>query len=86
VGGCCLFAWGGKLNSKKRQKLKYVVALDSRRSIFFTQQPTKNTQVGWRRRRGRGLARGRMHGGVKPSFRGALEVERRKKTKINPLS
>ncbi len=37
VGGCCLFTWGGELNNKKGQKLKYVVALDSCRLIFFTQ-------------------------------------------------
>jgi hypothetical protein len=76
-GGCRLFAQGGKLNNKKTQKLKYVVALDGLRSIFFTQQPTKNKQAQWRRCRGRGSTRGGMHRGMKPSFWGALEVERR---------
>jgi hypothetical protein len=41
-GECCLFARGGELN-KKKATLKYFVALDGLRSIFFTQQPTKNT-------------------------------------------
>jgi hypothetical protein len=57
--------------STKSQKLKKVVALDVRRLIFFTQQPTKNTQARWRRRRGRGSNRGGMHRGMKTSFRGA---------------
>ncbi len=61
----------------KSQKLKYIVALDGRQSIFFTQQPTKNTQAHRRRRRRRGLTRGGMHGGMKPSFWGALEFKRR---------
>jgi hypothetical protein len=77
MGGCCLFVWGGKLNNKKRQKLKYVVALDGRRLIFFTQQPTNNMRAQQRRCRGRGLTRGGMHRGMKLLFLGALEVERR---------
>jgi hypothetical protein len=35
----------------KSQKLKCIVALDDRRLIFFTQQPTKNTQAQRKRHR-----------------------------------
>ncbi len=34
-GGCCLFTQSGKFNNNKRQKLKCIVALDSRRLIFL---------------------------------------------------
>jgi hypothetical protein len=77
---------GGGLNNKKRQKLKYVVAIDGRRLIFFTQQPTKNTWDQQRRCRRRESTRGGMYRRMKPSFWGVLEVVRREKTKINLLS
>ncbi len=88
VGEDALLGWSvwgdvvsslGAANSTttKSWKLKYVVALEGRRSIFFTQQPTKNTQARRRKRRGRGSTRGGMHGGMKPSFWGALEFKRR---------
>jgi hypothetical protein len=40
-GGCCLFVQGGKLSNTKNTKIKYVVALDGRVTIFHMQQPTK---------------------------------------------
>ncbi len=61
----------------KSLKLTCVVALDGRRLIYFTQQPTKDTQVRWRRCRGRGLTRGGMHEGIKQLFWGGLEFKRR---------
>jgi hypothetical protein len=35
--------------SSKKMKIKYAVALDGRCSLFYTQQPTKNTWAQWRR-------------------------------------
>jgi hypothetical protein len=51
------------VEQQQKCKLKYVVALDSRKSIFFSQQPTKNMWTQRRRRRGRGSTRGGMHEG-----------------------
>jgi hypothetical protein len=77
MGGCCLFVWVGELSNSKNTKIKYVMALDGRVTIFHTQQPTKDT---WAQRSGymRAVAtRGECAWGTKPLFWGALEVERR---------
>jgi hypothetical protein len=35
-GGCYFFVWGSKLNNNKNTKIKYDVALDGHRLIFYT--------------------------------------------------
>jgi hypothetical protein len=59
-----------QIKQQKRQKLKYVMALEGRGLIFFTQQPTKSTRSQQRRRRGRRLTRGGCTGGWNHCFGG----------------
>jgi hypothetical protein len=58
--GVFFFFEGCKLNNKKVTKIKIDVALDGCRSIFYMQQPTKNTWVLWRGG-GIGCATGQGH-------------------------
>jgi hypothetical protein len=77
MGGCCLFVRGSELSDAKNAKIKYVVALDGRVTIFHMQEPTKNMRAQWNRFTRAGGTRGERAGGMIPLFWGALEVERR---------
>jgi hypothetical protein len=59
VGGRCTIIWGRKLSNEKIAKKNYIVALDACRTIFDTQQSTKNMRIQPRRnRRGCGSGNG----------------------------
>jgi hypothetical protein len=69
---------GQQIEQYKKITIKYVMAIDGHVTmIFHMQQPTKMRA---------GVTRGERAGGMKPSFWGALEVERGKKTTIKLLS
>ncbi len=77
IGGCCLFVQGSKLSDSKNAKIKHVVDLDGLVRIFQMQQSAKIMWVQWSEYVKAGFTRGELAGGMKPSFLGALEVERR---------
>jgi hypothetical protein len=68
---------GGELSNAKNAKIKYVVALDGRITIFHMQQPTRNMQVWWSGFMRAGATRGERPRGMKPTFHRAWEVEMR---------
>jgi hypothetical protein len=43
MGGCCLVVQRSELSNAKNTKIKYVMALDGRVTIFLMQLQTKNT-------------------------------------------
>ncbi len=63
MGGCCLFVQGGKMSNAKNTKIKYVMVLDGRITIFHTQQPTKNMRARWSGFTRAGATRGERAGG-----------------------
>jgi hypothetical protein len=51
VGWDVIISFGPSKRATKNIEKKHVVAFDGHHTIFYTQQPTKNTRVQWRRDR-----------------------------------
>ena len=66
------------MSNAKNTKIKYVVALDGHVTIIYMQQPTKNMRAAqWSGYMRADVTREECAWGMKPSFWGALETERR---------